>query len=295
MAVMHWTVSIFAAEGMLLIPLLALAFAGWRFTTAVNRLPVFARLILPGLAGIAYWLVAGSSEHFRWPFFGVYAALPGALVTLLWQASRYDPEQRGDWRDFLVLFVLGVIVEFRLFEPAWQPSAGSFNRLILLDTAVYGFLAIRQLTGVGFNFVPRITDVKVGLRELALYAPIAIPLGLWLRFLHYHPGLPSLGMLAVTWILVFALVAVLEETYFRGLLQNLLERRIGRRAALIVTAGLFGLSHFNKGATHFNWRYVLLATLAGIFYGRAWRANRRLFASAITHASVDTIWSIWLR
>jgi uncharacterized protein len=57
---------------------------------------------------------------------------------------------------------------------------------------------------------------------------------------------------------------------------------------------LFGLSHFNKGAA-FNWRYVLMATIAGIFYGRAWRQDHRLVASAITHASVDTIWLLWFR
>ena len=55
-------------------------------------------------------------------------------------------------------------------------------------------------------------------------------------------------------------------------LWNLLERRWGRMGALCATAVLFGLSHFNKGAA-FNWKYVLLATIAGIFYGRAWRAS----------------------
>jgi len=78
-------------------------------------------------------------------------------------------------------------------------------------------------------------------------------------------------------------------------MQNLLERRIGKYRGLLATAALFGLSHFNKRAAHFNWRYVLLASLAGIFYGRAWRRERRVGASAITHASVDTLWSIWLR
>jgi len=39
----------------------------------------------------------------------------------------------------------------------------------------------------------------------------------------------------------------------------------------------------------------LLAAVAGVFYGRAWRENRRVGASAITHATVDTIWSLWLR
>jgi len=46
---------------------------------------------------------------------------------------------------------------------------------------------------------------------------------------------------------------------------------------------------------YFNWRYVLLAAIAGVFYGRAWRRDRRVGASAVTHATVDAIWSLWLR
>jgi len=194
-----------------------------------------------------------------------------------------------------VLAILGIIVEFRYLEPAWPPHLRSLNRLLLLDTGIYGYLAVRRLTGVGFTFWPRLRDVKIGLRELAFYAPIAIPVGLGLGFLHFHSVLPSPIKFLVSWISIFAFVAVLEETYFRGWIQNLLERRIGRLWALVVTSVLFGLSHFNKGTSAFNWRYVLLATFAGISYGRAWREERRLVASAITHASVDTIWSIWLR
>jgi membrane protease YdiL (CAAX protease family) len=69
---------------------------------------------------------------------------------------------------------------------------------------------------------------------------------------------------------------------------------MGRTAALLLASLLFGLSHFNKRAV-FNWRYVILATIAGIFYGRAWRERRRLFASSVTHATVDAVWSIWFR
>jgi membrane protease YdiL (CAAX protease family) len=96
-----------------------------------------------------------------------------------------------------------------------------------------------------------------------------------------------------TWIYIFIFIAVPEELYFRAWVQNFLERRLGRRAALGITAVLFGLSHFNKRSAHFNWRYVLLASVAGIFYGRAWRQRRRVPASAITHASVDAIWTFW--
>ena len=292
---MSWSAPVIAAEVILLLPLLALGFTGDRFTRAVSRLPAGARIAIPALSVVPYYLVTHSAGDFRWPFAVLYAGLPVILVALLWNAAKLDPEQRGDCRDFVVLAVLGLMVEFHLLESAWPAHLRSFNRLILLDTGLYGFLAIRRLTNVGFNFVPRLQDVKTGLRELAFYAPIAIPLGLGLGFLHFHAHLPSLWKFALSWISIFAFIAVLEETYFRGWIQNLLERRIGRRWSLLMTALLFGLSHFNKGATHFNWRYVLLATFAGIFYGRAWREGHRLVASAITHASVDTIWLLWLR
>ena len=262
---MPWSATIVAAEAILLFPLLALAFAGDLFAQAVNRLPTPARVALPGLAVIPYYLVTHSTGDFHWSFAGLYAILPILLVGLLWYAAKVDPQQRGSWPDFVVLAVLGLVVEFRLFEPAWPGHLRAFNRLILLDTGLYGFLVIRQLTNVGFHFVPRWQDVKTGLRELAFYAPIAAPLGLGLGFLHFHAQLPSPWKFALSWISIFAFIAVLEETYFRGWVQNLLERRIGPRWSLLTTAVLFGLSHFNKGATPFNWRYVLLATLAGIF------------------------------
>lgn len=283
------------AAGLLLLPALAFAFAGEQLVRGVNRLSAINRLGIAAFGVVPYYLVAHATPEFRWWYVALYACLPALLATLLWNAREHDPEQRGNWRDFAVLAVLGLVVELRLLEPAWPEHFRSFGRLLLFDTGLYGFLAIRQLNHVGFHFVPRLRDWSVGLRELALYAPIAIPLGLGLGFLHFHAALPRAGRFALAWISIFAFVAVLEETYFRGWVQNLLERRLGRRWSLLVTAVLFGLSHFNKGATHFNWRYVLLATFAGIFYGRAWRDGRRLVASAITHASVDTIWLIWLR
>ena len=290
-----WTPASLAAAVLLLVPFLLLAFAGQWFIDRVNRLPPIARIVAPAIGAVPYFLVAHSTPYFQWLCVFVYAALPVALVLLLWRASQADPEQRGDWRDFAVLVILGIVVEFKYLEPAWPVHLRSLNRLLLLDTGLYGFLAVRRLTGVGFSFWPRWRDFKCGLRELAFYAPIAIPLGLGLGFLHFHTVLPSPGRFLLSWISTFAFVAILEETYFRGWIQNLLERRLGRLWSLLVTSVLFGLSHFNKGAAHFNWRYVLLATFAGIFYGRAWREERRLVASAITHASVDTIWSLWLR
>jgi membrane protease YdiL (CAAX protease family) len=103
-----------------------------------------------------------------------------------------------------------------------------------------------------------------------------------------------LGTVLASAILTLLIVALPEELFFRAILQNLLETRLGRTGALLAASVLFGLSHFNHGAA-FNWRYVLLASIAGIFYGRAWRAERQIFASIVTHTAVDVVWSLWFR
>jgi membrane protease YdiL (CAAX protease family) len=169
----------------------------------------------------------------------------------------------------------------------------ALNKLLLVDVGLYGFLAIRQLSGVGFDFRFCWSDWKTGLRELIFFTPFVLTLGLALGFIHPHSNRPQVGTAIVRWVLTFLFTALPEELFFRGWVQNLLERRMGRRMALAIASVLFGLSHFNKRAAHFNWRYVLLAAIAGIFYGRAWSEQRRVAASTITHASVDWIWGLW--
>jgi membrane protease YdiL (CAAX protease family) len=278
-----------------LAPLVAAAFFSRSLAAWVDRMPLPLRLLSPAVLCVPYVLVAISQGIFRWDWFALYALLPVAVAALLWQARAIDQAQRGNWRDLVVLAALGLAVDLRWFESAWPAHLAVFNKMLLLDAGIYGFILVRRLDGVGFDLRLRLSDVRTGLREFGWYAPVAIALGLGLGFLHFHAAWPRSLTLAGALLFTFAFIAVPEELFFRGWLQNLLERRLGRTAALLTTAVLFGLAHFNKRAAHFNWRYVVLAALAGIFYGRAWRRDRRVGASAITHACVDTVWSQWLR
>jgi uncharacterized protein len=279
----------------ILLPLFAEAFCPGTLTRITARLPTGVRLILPSALCVPYALVAHFSQSFHWRWLALYLALPVAVAFLTWQASQIDPEQRGNWRDYLVLAVLGLAVDLRWFEQAWPARLVFLNKMLLLDAGIYAFLVIRQLNGTGFNLRLRLRDVAIGLREFAFYAPIAIALGLSIGFLHLHAAWPRTPRLIGAFLFTFFFIAVPEELFFRAWLQNLLERRMQRVPALLTTAVLFGLSHWNKRAAHFNWRYVLLAVIAGIFYGRAWREERRVGAASVTHACVDTVWSFWLR
>jgi membrane protease YdiL (CAAX protease family) len=276
-----------------LAPAVLFGCAAERVTRAVERWPMALRLSLPALFVVPYAMVSISAHMFRWAWFALYAALPVAIAWLLMRAAAADAGQRGDWRDALLLLMLGLAVDLRWFDRAWPSGLRALNELFLVDAGLYGFLAIRQLSGTGFDFHLRWSDWKTGLRELVFFTPIVLGLGLALGFIHPHRNLPGIGNAVLRWVGIFFFTAVPEELFFRAWVQNLLERRVGRRVALVMASVLFGLSHFNKRSAHFNWRYVLLATVAGIFYGRAWREHRRVPASTITHASVDWLWGLW--
>lgn len=278
-----------------LLPMLSAAFFPAWPAALEKKLPRALFLLSPALLCVPYVIIASTFDTLEWNWLALYALLPVAIALLESHSRIADPEGKGNWRDFLILAVLGLGVDLRWFEPAWPAGLSAMGKILLLDAGIFAFLAVRQLDGVGFDLRLRWRDVGIGLREFCFYAPIAIPVGLGLGFLHFHAAWPSPLGAGAAYVFTFFFIAIPEELFFRGWLQNLLERRMGRTMALLVTAMLFGLSHWNKRTISFNWQYVVLAALAGIFYGRAWRADRRVGASAMTHATVDTLWSLWLR
>lgn len=285
-----------AAFGLELLPAVLFGFAGEWCSRMIGRLNKALQYMLPASFLVPYLLVSLSEHIFRWQWGVLYAGMPVVAAWLLGRAALDDPDQQGNWRDAVILLVLGLAVDLRWFEAVWPAGLRALNELLLVDIGLYGFLGIRHLGGCGFDLHLRWSDWKTGLRELIFFAPPVILLGMALGFIHPHANRPGIGSAALRWVLIFLFTALPEELFFRGWVQNLLERRLGRKFGLVVASILFGLSHFNKRlgvVSHFNWRYVILATIAGIFYGRAWRENRRIFASTITHASVDWLWGLW--
>ena len=320
----HFTPADLAVLALELVPAATFALAGERVAQAAALWPRPLRIALPIFCAVPYVFVAIRHQMFSLSWLALYSILPVAIAWLLAQAATADPDQRGNWRDAIILLILGLPVDLRWFEPAWPSGLSGLGKLLLVDAGLYGFIVIRQLRGMGFDFHFRWTDWKTGVRELVFFAPLVIGLGLALGFIHPHANPPRPSMI-LTFTYIFVFIAVPEELYFRAWVQNLLEARLSslmgaptgsdagiaatpsagpaaapgpasrtaQTLALVITSVLFGLSHFNKRSPHFNWRYVVLATLAGIFYGRAWREKRRVPASAITHASVDAIWTFW--
>jgi len=279
-----------------LLPAMAFGLRTEQLAPAIARWPKAVRICLPACLVVPYLILTVPAHVFCWEWFALYVLLPVVMAWLMIRAAVADPEQRGNWRDAFILLTLGLAVDLRWFDAAWPAGLRGWGNLLLVDAGLYAFLGIRQLTGTGFDFHFRWSDWKTGFRELLFFAPAVILLGMALGFIHPHQNVPVIWRAAFSWIGIFVFVAVPEELFFRAWVQNFLERRVGRKAALAIASVLFGLSHFNKRnfwGAHFNWRYVLLATIAGVFYGRAWREQRRVPASGITHTCVDWLWYLW--
>jgi hypothetical protein len=256
----------------------------------------WTRVLLPGLLATPYPVFSIPRQEFRWIWVFTLFFIP-VLAAGLFESSNFNADERQKfcWQDFVVLSMFFLPVEFGLLNGAFPHSGlSALPKLLLVDAALYSYMVVRRLEGVGYDFRIRLRDLAAGVRECLFYTPIVLPLGLALHFLRPHAGLPSVPQVLGALLITFFFVAVPEELFFRGVLQNLLESRIGHPRSLVIASVLFGLSHFNKPLP-FNWRYVLLGSIAGLFYGRAWRDRRRIASSATTHTLVDVIWSLWFR
>ncbi len=239
-------------------------------------------LILWGAAGI-YAGIAGLPVLPRLVTYAVYLAVPTLLVAA-GPAPAALPEL-----GLLAAVVLGATVKFHLLPGLPLPPHYGVDgiRLVALVAAFWLFLVRPGLERIGYTFALRRRDFALALGAFAVYAVVALPVGLGLHFLTWAPRLTPLNTL-LTPITIYIETAVPEEFLFRGLIQNLLARRLGDRPAWVVASLVFGLSHLPDP------RYAFLAFVAGLAYGWTYRRTGRITASAVTHAAVDWIWVLLL-
>jgi membrane protease YdiL (CAAX protease family) len=233
-----------------------------------------------------------------------YILVPTALLL----PDRWRHREALNWRDALAMVALAVPVSAGWLQGiwTWPQDIYIFRPIFCVLLGGYTFMVLRNLEGVGFRLVWRRKDVSSGLLNLLAYSLLAIPLGVALNFIHPHAMAPlargaveSQGPVLNFLFLAFGIyltVAIPEEFLFRGILQNILACTIkkGPRGVygLLVASLVFGAAHLHHAPVP-NWRYAVMATLAGIFYGNVYKTRQRLCASALTHALVDTIWHFW--
>jgi uncharacterized protein len=262
-----------------------------------ERLPplLFAALLTVS-AILPYCLATVAFGTFRWPALGWISMLAGAVS--FW----YIFLPKKPTADILLVIFMAAVWISRLF-PLWYVSPYPrlylpvLGQLMWFRTGLFAMLSLRRVKGVGFGFWPLTREWKIGVVHFAIFLPLAAILAWSIGFA--GPRIPTLGwektsLLALgTFFGILWVVALAEEFFFRGLLQQwLVAWTRSEWAGLIFASLLFGLVHIFYRLFP-NWKLAALAALAGICYGLAFRRARSIRASMVTHALVVTTWKIF--
>lgn len=217
------------------------------------------------------------------------------LGLLFWAASLIQSRRTlwnitGHGLFILVGFLLGIhwfpgFHNLKIMDAVvLTPNAVPFTLYLNFDKALTGFWVLLAWPGLQRD------------RPASVYLPYGIAIGLLTAFPCIGIAL-SFGLIDWCpkwvdqgWIFLLnnLLVIMVEETFFRGYLQEglqqlLIPKPYGFWIALILTSLLFGLVHLGGG-----WSYVLMATVAGVGYGLAYRKGG-LQSAILAHFTLNTI------
>jgi membrane protease YdiL (CAAX protease family) len=198
--------------------------------------------------------------------------------------------------NFAVILMLWLPLELAVGANAIpKPLQGFFHTVaygIAILLALWLFLIFRELPGMKYNPLRSLQDWTAPLIGYAIVSPILIPIGLWLGFIQpFHvPSRLTAWFVVSRFLIILAATALPEEILFRSLIQNSIMRQWGStNRALLLAAVIFGLAHLNNGPGPLpNWRYAIMATIAGFAYGKVFWKSSSVFSSAILHALVNT-------
>ncbi|MBZ5723720.1 MAG: CPBP family intramembrane metalloprotease [Acidobacteriia bacterium] len=155
--------------------------------------------------------------------------------------------------------------------------------------AVMALMVERRVHETGFGLAPSWKEWRIGALHYLYFAAIGFPLALLLKAVRFGAPRP-IWYIAATFLGTLWVVALSEEFFFRGVLQQWLEEwRWNRKAALAIASAAFGLVHLGfRGFP--NWRWSLIVAVLGWFCGRARNQAGSIRAGMVTHALAVTTW-----
>ena len=241
-------------------------------------------------------LLNGRFDPYATAIFGIgtFAAL-GALREIKYGQAGLT------WTDVTVWLLLWIPFDLRWNYELWTGADGfAYNwwAVAVSVTAVIGWGVLRGLPNFGYRLIPNWRDIKVTLILTTIFAAIIIPIGLAIDFLEFPPSdVPTVTAVLASAVGLFLTVAIPEELFFRAVLLNGLEQMSSSKwMPMLVSSFAFGLMHWNNASDlETQIAYVALATVAGVFYGLAYkRSGNNLLAAVLVHTLVDLIWRFLL-
>ncbi|MGH9662343.1 MAG: lysostaphin resistance A-like protein [Bryobacteraceae bacterium] len=255
-----------------------------------EKLPVLAlaaALVASGLAPYLIYSLATGQFH------------PVALLRLFvllaaisfWYVFR-EPRLSS---DLAIVALLAAILLLKLFSQIYTSPAPDIRievlgQLALIRIAAMVMLTIREVDGVGFGFLPSLDEWKIGARYFVYFAAVGLPVALAIGLIRFQWS-PQAHLAPILFLGFLWVVALSEEFFFRGLIQQWATQRIGSTGGLVLASALYGLAHISFRAFP-NWKHAVVTTILGWFCGKAFLAGKGIRAAMVTHALAITLWRV---
>jgi len=256
--------------------------------------------LLTASAAVPYALASTSLHAFRFSSLLLLIVLSG--VASFWYAVLKRGPLSGAMSDSLFLVLMGAVYLSRSFSwiyPRVTPhlSLEILGHLMWVRIGVLAVLSIRGFENIRFGFVPSRADWRIGVQLYLFFLPVAGLVAYALHSPHFHPldvvWWKYAALVVGTFLGMLWIVALGEEFFFRGFLQQLLGRGLrSETAGLLVASALFGLVHLPFRAFP-NWKMAVLAAILGLFCGLAFLRARSIRAAMVTHALVATTFRLF--
>jgi membrane protease YdiL (CAAX protease family) len=167
----------------------------------------------------------------------------------------------------------------------FSPDAAPFSMFLNLDKSLIGFWIVFACPWV-FYRVAVVRSVAVTACAFLVTTVACMATAVSLGIIAWTPKWPEQSGI---WMFNnLLLVTLTEELLFRGYLQGGLSRLLRRlpypdALAIALASSVFGLAHLGAG-----WEWALLAGLAGVGYGIAYRLGG-LSAAVLTHFGLNLV------
>ena len=218
-----------------------------------------------------------------------------ALLAVLLLLTTREQKSRLTFYFISVVAFIWFTVEFGNAPALRLPFDGGqirYMQLALIVLFLYLLTLAGRLPDLGFTFQLNRKDWTEAAINLALFSVIAIPFGLITGFIKPSTALPSIVEIAGRGVAIFFFIALPEEILFRGAIHRYLERvlRWTPRLTLLLSSIIFGAAHLDNPPN--VGYYFILASIAGVFYGRTYLRTGKIVPAALVHLAVDWIWSV---
>ncbi len=247
------------------------------------------------LTGI-FCLTAAYYRCLTWPLALLVVAYTFSPTALTYFGNRLRPRiaPLPNLLDFCVILLLWLPLELSVGASLVpRPMQGVLHATaygLAITLGVFLFLLVRCWEGLKYGLPGNGADLRNILFGYIASALLLIALGLHVGFLaQAHAPRISWTSAAVRFVFIFFGTAFPEEILFRGLIQNWFTQRLKQPWQAVAVSGLiFGAAHLNNGPGSLpNWRYMAVATVAGLIFGTVFLRSTSILASVAVHAGVN--------